>query len=105
MVKSEVPIRLKLEKSIKTIEDRLKRGHELLENGFALEAADQFEQCTGADVMFAPAWEGLAAAYRHLGREKEAEECRKQAQHIRQALWERQVEYEIRKQTKISGEK
>lgn len=102
LVKSEAPLRLKLEEQMATIESFYKQGHELLEAGFASEAAAKFEYCIDNDVMFAPAWEGLAAAYQRLGREKESQKSLEKANTIRKKLWEKQVELEILKQMKKS---
>lgn len=100
LVKSEAPLRLKLEEQMAAIGSFFKQGHELLEAGFAPEAASKFEYCIANDVMFAPAWEGLAAAYARLGREKESQKSLEKANEIRKNLWEKQVELEIRKQRK-----
>jgi nucleotide-binding universal stress UspA family protein len=100
LVKAEAPFQLKLDEKIATIESFLKQGHELLETGFAPEAVEKFEYCIENDVLFAPAWEGLAQAYSRLGQEKESQKCLDQAQSIRQKLWEKKVEFEVRKQMK-----
>jgi hypothetical protein len=48
--------------------------------------------------MFAPAWEGLAAAYHRLGRENDSLECLERADQIRKDLWEKQVRFELLEQ-------
>ncbi len=95
-VKSEHAIRLRLTAEIVDIRDYLKQGKELLEKGFASEALEQFEQCISRDILYAPAWEGLSAAYKRLGREATSEECREAAEQIRQELWAKKVEAEAR---------
>jgi nucleotide-binding universal stress UspA family protein len=100
LVKKEAPFHLKLDEKIAAIESFLKQGHELLETGFVPEAVEKFEYCIDHDVLFAPAWEGLAKAYDRLGRQKEYQKCLDQARHIRQQIWEKKVEFEIRKQMK-----
>jgi nucleotide-binding universal stress UspA family protein len=100
LVKAEAPFQLKLDEKIATIESFLKKGHELLETGFAPEAVEKFEYCIESDVLFAPGWEGLSKAYSRLGQEKESQKCLDQARSIRQKLWEKKVEFEIRKQMK-----
>ena len=101
MVKSESPFRLKMEDAFNTIKSCFKQGHELLEEGFAPEAAARFEHCVFRDVMFAPGWEGLASAYSRLGRDDDSRECLERAIQIRRELWEKQVRFEILKQKKI----
>ena len=71
-VKSEHAIRLRLASDIADIEAHLKQGRELLEHGFPQEALSQFQHCIAKDMMYAPAWEGLATAHRRLGHEEEA---------------------------------
>lgn len=100
MVKADAPIRLKMDDRITTIDSCLKQGRELLENGFPEEAATRFEYCISNDMMFAPAWEGLAAAYHRLGREKDSQECLERADQIRKDLWEKQVRFELLEQMK-----
>jgi universal stress protein E len=95
-VKAEHAIRLRLEAQIADLHARFKQGQELLENGFPAEAERAFRRCIGESSMYAPAWEGLAAAQQRQGRQAEAEESRRQARQIVQMLWDRQVEAEIR---------
>jgi nucleotide-binding universal stress UspA family protein len=102
MVKSDAPIRLKMDDRITTIDSCMKQGRQLLESGFSEEAAQRFEYCIANDLMFAPAWEGLAASYNRLGREEEAKECLERANQIRQDIWEKQVRLEILEQMKKS---
>jgi len=48
--------------------------------------------------MYAPAWEGLAAAHERLGRREVAKRCEEQAEHIAEALYHREIEADIRSQ-------
>ena len=87
-VKSEHAIRLRLDAEIADIAAHLKQGQELLERGFPEEALSQFQHCIAKDMMYAPAWEGLAAAHRRLDHEEEAEKCKERARSIVQHLWD-----------------
>jgi len=49
-------------------------------------------------MMYALAWEGLAAAHKRLGHKEESKKCKERAKYIRQHLWEKRVEAEARKQ-------
>jgi universal stress protein E len=97
-VKSEHAIRLRLEAEIDDITTHFKEGGELLAKGFPAEAIRQFEYCVDKDMMFAPAWEGLAAAHKRLGHDEESRKCTERAKYVRKRLWEMRVEAEARKQ-------
>ena len=94
--KAEHTARVLLEAEIADVEARFRQGQELLDGGFPTEAMGRFESCIGKDMMFAPAWEGLAAAHERLGHREKAEECRQQAKYVHQKNWERKVEAEMR---------
>ena len=86
-VKSEHAIRLRLSEEISDLQDHLKQGQELLEQGFAREALEQFEHCTTRDILCGPAWEGMSVAHLRLGQHKESKTCNEAAEQIRQYLW------------------
>ena len=80
-------LKLHLETEVADIETHFKRGLELLEKGSSERASDQFEYCILKDVMFAPAWEGLAEAHKRLGHKEAFRRCKAIAEYIRQSLW------------------
>ncbi|NLX95042.1 MAG: universal stress protein [Rhodopirellula sp.] len=94
--KAESAIRLRIEEEIADMQSHFKLGEELLEKGLAEEARRQFQHCIETDRVYAPAWEGLAEAYRRLGDSQRAEECSNTAKQIVESLWWRQVEADIR---------
>ena len=104
-VKSEHAIRLQLETEIADIETHFKQGKNLLKKGFPEEAERQFEYCLNHDMLFAPAWEGLAAVHEQLGDKDEAQQCIDKAKKIRDSLWEQKVVAEIRSQSWLFGKK
>lgn len=87
-VKTESVIQLHMDHEIADLEAHFQRGKELLENGLPTEAMREFHHCIDKDILFAPAWEGLAAALERLGLEEQAEPHRARAKEIRQKLWE-----------------
>lgn len=95
-VRSEHAIRLRLEGEITDVEAHFKQGHELLALGFPEEAISQFQQGIAKGEMYAPAWEGLAAAHERLGRREKAERCQERAEQIIQTLRNRETEEDIR---------
>ena len=86
-VKSEHAIRLRLSEEISDLQDHLKQGQELLEQGFAREALEQFEHCTARDILCGPAWEGMSVAHLRLGQHQESKRCNEAVEQIRQYLW------------------
>lgn len=85
-MKSEHIIRLKLQTEIADIETHFKQGKDLLKKGLPEEALSQFQNCISKDMMFAPAWEGLAAAHGRLNHKEKSAFCREIAKQIRQTL-------------------
>jgi nucleotide-binding universal stress UspA family protein len=73
-------------------------GQALLAQGFCQEAVARFDQCLGIDTRCADAIEGKAEALERLGHRKEADECRKLAETIRQDLLEQRVMASVRAQ-------
>lgn len=86
-IKQESVIQFPLEKEVFNIETHFKKGKEHLSKGEMGEAISQFEYCLRRDVFFIPAWEGLAAAYRQMGKKKEANRSEEMVAHIRKQLW------------------
>ncbi|UCG11298.1 MAG: universal stress protein [Deltaproteobacteria bacterium] len=97
-VKAEHAIRLLLEEEIASCTSHFKEGSEMLEKGFPAEAIGQFQYCVDKDLMFAAAWDGLAAAHKRLGHEKESQKCTERAKYVRKRIEETRVEAEARKQ-------
>jgi nucleotide-binding universal stress UspA family protein len=85
-VKWEDVFRLRLETQITDIETHFKHGQELLEKGIPEEAVCQFEYIVSKDMMFAPAWEGLADAHSRLNHKEKSKYCREMAKQIRRTL-------------------
>jgi nucleotide-binding universal stress UspA family protein len=90
-LKQEHIIRFPLEKEVADIETHFRKGKELLNKQLMEEAVSQFEYCIRKDSLYIPAWEGMAAAYRHMGKIKEAERCDEMAAYIRNHLWENEM--------------
>jgi nucleotide-binding universal stress UspA family protein len=95
-VKSEEFIRLRMRDEIDDIRIHVQRAQEMLEKGFPAEALAEFRHCTCRDPIYAPAWEGAAAAHERLGNDKEAEDCRQRAKEIVHSLWDQRIEADIR---------
>lgn len=96
MMRKIDPVRLRIEKEFANTDHMLQHGRQLLEGGFSDEAIKHFQQCVGADPTCVPAWEGLAVAQERLGRTGEAQKSRARAKEIRQEVWSKKVEGEVR---------
>ena len=71
IIKSEHVVRLKLEAEIADPETHYEQGKKLFDQVFPKDALVQFEYCLlKHDVMFAPAWDGIAVAHEQLGDKK-----------------------------------
>jgi len=86
-VKQGSVIRFPLEKEVSNIETHFRKGIGYLGEQAMEEAISQFEYCLRRDVLFIPAWEGLAAAYRQMGRKKETKRCEEMAAYLRKQSW------------------
>jgi len=95
-VRTEHAIRPQLAAESTDVAAHFKQGHELLALGFSEEAVTQFQHCIAEDKMYAPAWEGLAAAHERLGRQREARTCEERAERIAKRLRDMQVQADVR---------
>ena len=89
-LKQEHVIRFPLEKEVADIERHFWRGNELLTKQLTEEAIAQFEYCIRKDIFYVPAWEGMAIAYRQMGKKKEANRCEEMAAYIGKQIWEKE---------------
>ncbi|HMF13274.1 MAG TPA: universal stress protein [Gemmataceae bacterium] len=83
---------------ITDINASFEEGQDLLTQGFCKEAIARFDQCLHMDARCADAVEAKAEALDRLGRQKDADECRRLAETIRRELWEQRVTASVRAQ-------
>ena len=102
-LKSESVIQPMIDYQISDLESHYNLGRQFLENGMSREAVEQFKYCVNQDVLYAPAWDGLALAYQRMDDAERALEYKQKAEHIRKNLWERRVQAEIRSKHTIIG--
>jgi len=95
-VKAEHAIRLSVEQEIVGLKAHVTKGHELLEADFAPEALREFQQCLDTEMLYVPAWEGLAAAHHRLGHMEESERCRQTAKSARESLEYSRIQAAVR---------
>jgi nucleotide-binding universal stress UspA family protein len=97
-VKSESAVRVEFEAKVDELKSRFDRGTELLDKGLPDEALVELEALRTENPMAAPVWEALAVAHMRLGHTRQAAACASRAEYLRDTLWERLVESEIRRQ-------
>jgi len=90
LLKQESMMQLPLEKEIANIEEHFQKGKEHLSRQEKEEAIAEFEYCLRKDIFFIPAWEGMAVAYRRMGKKREANRCERMVAHIRKQLWDKE---------------
>jgi len=86
-VNSEDVLPARLSSALANIQERMREGESLLRSGNPVEALAEYEQCLLDEPTYAPAWEGMAAAYESLGDLNKADRCRGAAQTIRGTIW------------------
>lgn len=104
-VKSEGVIQPMIDYQISDMESHYNLGLQFLNNGMPKEAMEQFRYCVDMDALYAPAWEGLASSYDRLGYTESAAEYRQNAKEIKEKLWQRKVEAELRSKHEVLGKK
>lgn len=100
-VKSDSVIQPMIDYQIFDLESHYNLGQQFLENGMPREAIEQFKYCVNQDVLYAPAWEGLALCHKRLGHTERAKEYQQKADSIRKNLWEQRVQAELRSKNKV----
>lgn len=102
-VRAESVIQPMIDYQISELETHYKLGQEFLANGMPGEAMEQFRICIEQDVLYAPAWEGLAECHERLGDTERSTEYREKSKHIRTKLWQQRVEADARSRHGLMG--
>jgi nucleotide-binding universal stress UspA family protein len=87
VVSGEDILASRLTAAIDSIRGHMQEGESLLRTGSPLESLAEYEQCLLDEPTYAPAWEGMAAAYESLGDLNKADRCKESAQRIRGTIW------------------
>lgn len=95
--KSEDIIKLRLENTIKDIDNHYQLAQQLVDDGFFEEAEHEYNQCLAISPMHLPSINGLAKLYKMQDREKEAKKYRNMAKDVLKSIWNVRIEEEIRK--------
>jgi universal stress protein E len=73
----------RLSNALNNIQEQMQEGAAQLRSGNPVEALAEYEQCLLDEPTYAPAWDGLAAAYEAMGDLNKADRCAKAAERIR----------------------
>ncbi|MFC1639954.1 universal stress protein [Gemmatimonadota bacterium] len=82
-VKARDVLKQRIEADLKSVEECLRRGKGLLEDGFAADAIQEFDRCLAVSPTLVSAWDGKAQAYEQLGDGAGAALSRENAKRIR----------------------
>jgi len=85
-MKAQDMIRVRMDEDLKSLDECLSRGRELLDGGFATDAIREFDRCLSLSPTLATAWDGKARAYEQLGDNAGADQSRENARRIRDRL-------------------
>ncbi len=86
-LKQEQFVTVELSREIENIERHYHLGQEYQEKGLYEQAVDEFSICLKRDMMYAPAWEGLAEAKGKMKLPQDAAYAKEKAQKIRETIW------------------
>lgn len=87
IVNDEDVLATRLKATIDSIELHMRDAQSLLRVGNPLEALVEYERLVLDEPTYAPAWEGMAEAYKSLGDLNKADRCRESAARVRTTIW------------------
>lgn len=96
-LKSEDVISLRLESSIRTINNHYDTATELVDGGFFEEAIGQLKTCIHLNMMYLPAYFGIAKIYDKMNEPEKAERYRQQGREAMDQMWYAKIEEEVRR--------
>lgn len=96
-IKAEDVISLQIESEINDIESHYNVGMQLMEDGFFIEAINQFKVCLNINNMYVPAYFGIAKVYETMGKDDMHKIYRDKGKDILDRIWNIKIEEEVRK--------
>ena len=97
IMKAENLLDLKIESDISSIEKHLDHAAKLEEAGYYHESIEQLKTCLLINDLHLPVLNRLSELYTKLGEKEQSEYYRNKFNEILRRLWDKQIEYEIRK--------
>ena len=98
--KTQSIFQVKLDNEVKEIETHFNNAAKLYKSGLYNEAIDQYLKCLQINDMHVPSMYKLAKLYKILGDQEKMEHYDKMASDILRRLWDKKIEFEIRKHYK-----
>ncbi len=98
--KTQNIFQVKLDNEVKEIETHFNNAAKLYKSGLYNEAIDQYLKCLQINDMHVPSMYKLAKLYKILGDQEKMEHYDKMASDILRRLWDKKIEFEIRKHYK-----
>ena len=95
-IKAEDVISLQIESEISDIESHYNVGMQLMEDGFFVEAINQFKVCLNINNMHIPAYFGIAKVYETMGKDDMSKIYRDRGKDILDIIWNKKIEKEVR---------
>lgn len=83
-VNDEDVLAARLNNALRNIQEHMREGAQQLRSGNPVEALAEYEQCLIDEPTYAPAWDGMAAAYEATGDLNKADRSSKAAERIRE---------------------
>ena len=99
--KAENILNLKIDSDISNIEKHFENAKKLENNGFFVEAAEQLKICLQINDLHVPSLTGLIHLYEKMEEEEKAKNYRQKLDEILRRLWDKKIEFEIRRHYKI----
>ena len=94
---------LRLDDEVKSIETHFNNAAKLQKNGFYNEAIEQYLICLQINDMHVPSMYKLVKLYKITGNEEKMNYYEKMASEILRRLWDKKIEFEIRRHYKQDG--
>lgn len=101
ITKTENILNLKIDADISEIEKHMSNAEKLAETGFFDEAVEQYKTALQINDLHIPALTALASLYDKIGEKESAELFYRKIDEILGRLWDRKIEFEIRKSLKL----
>ncbi len=102
ITKSENILNLKMDFEISEIEKHFNNAMKLEKSGYYQEAIDQLKICLHINDLHIPALNALIQLYNKIGKEELANNYSKKLEEILRRLWDKQIEFEIRKNYRLN---
>jgi nucleotide-binding universal stress UspA family protein len=99
--KAENILNLKIDNDISNIEKHLANAKHLEENGYFNEAIEQLKICLQINDLHIPSLTNLIRLYKKMGENEQAENYTHKLDEIFKRLWDKKVEFEIRRHYKL----